>query len=149
MIFDNLMKFKQVSKTILINCDKFVQNFLKIFSTDFTFFLKFFLRFSEIFLNNCPDLTKFINTYLNFIKLSNISKTFLKASTKFQHVFCKIYTNFIHNLLKLLKNFIYNLLRFPKFFFKFSKFQGNFSEYSANFFFKISKKYYFKTNIFF
>ncbi len=48
---------------------------------------------------------------MNFIKLSNISKTFWKASTKFQQVFCKIYTYFVHNLIKFL-NFFFNFQNF-------------------------------------
>ncbi len=87
---------------------------MKIFSAIFKTFLKFFLRCSEICLETTfslyfYNLYKFIkivfDTYLNFIKLSNISKTFWKASTKFQQVFCKIYTNFIHNLPKSLNFF--------------------------------------------
>ncbi len=53
------------------------------------------------------------NTYWNFIKLSNTSTIFWKASIKFEYIFCKIYTNFIHKLPKFLKNFQNFLEFFP------------------------------------
>ncbi len=59
-------------------------------------FEKIFKKFPEIFNGN--DV---FDTYLNFIKSLNISKIFLKASTKFKKVF---YIRVIHNLLKFLKN---------------------------------------------
>ncbi len=46
--------------------------------------------------------------------LSNISKAFGKASTKFQQVFCKIYTNFIRILHKFLKNVLKDFQNFHK-----------------------------------
>ncbi len=65
-------------------------------------FLKFFQKpHSAYIFINCTNLSKFVkflkivfDTYLNFIKLSNISKIFWMASTKFKvFCICKIYTN--------------------------------------------------------
>ncbi len=72
-------------------------------------FLSFFQKLPRAYIFiNCTNLWKFIlivfNIYLNFIKLSNTSAIFWKASIKFEQVFCKIYTNFIHNLPKFFPN---------------------------------------------
>ncbi len=103
---------------------------------DFFFnFLKFFQKFSSvcIFINrtNLSKFVKFIkivyNTYLNFIKLSIISKVFWKENTKL-YVFYKIYINSII-IYPCLLNIFSMILKFPRKFFRiflwffFSKFQ--------------------------
>ncbi len=81
----------------------------------------------RIFFTNLSKFNKIVfDTHVNFIQLSNISKIFLKVSTKSPQDFCKIYTNFIHNLLKFLKNS------------KIFKIPGKFSRIFLLLFFKIS-----------
>ncbi len=85
---------------------------------------------AHIFIN-CTSLSKFVkfvkivsDTYLNFIKLSNISKIFWQASTKFWVFYiCKVYTNsFI--IFQISWNIFSMILKFPR----------NFSKYSSIFF---------------
>ncbi len=100
-------------------------------------FLKFFQKLPSAYIFiNCTNLSKLVkfvkivlDTYLNFIKLLNISKIFWKVNTKFW-VFCiyKIYTNsFI--IYPSFSNIFSIILKCPR----------SLSKYSSNFFFfKIS-----------
>ncbi len=122
------MKFRQMSKTILINFDEFVQNFLKIFSTVFTIFLKFFLRFSEIFSKTTlslyfyesivqiyQNLLKWFSTptwissknYQTFLKLfEKQAQNFDKFSVKFTHILSIICSRFLKILYIIYSSFL-------------------------------------------
>ncbi len=110
-------------------------------------FLKFFqkLPWGYIFIN-CTNLSKFVkfvkivfnNTYLNFIKLSNISKNFSERQVQNFIIFLKIFTN--------------SFIIYQSFFKTFSlilKFPWSFSEYSSDFFFSKLRQILLKTNTFF
>ncbi len=91
--------------------------------------LKFFQKLPSTYIFFFIKFVKIVfDTYLNFIKFSNNSKIFWKASTKFQ-VFCKIYTN----------SFII-YLRFLKFSQLFQDFLEVYPNIPLIFFFKISTK---------
>ncbi len=93
-------KFSQNQETILKICPCFINNITKISKIIFPQFLKFSLNFywnylkffqkltSDNIFINCTNLSQLVkivfDTYLNLIKLSNISKISWKASTKFQ-----------------------------------------------------------------
>ncbi len=135
-----------MSKKILTNYDKFVQNYQKIFRRFFEFSLNFpwhFLKFvqklpSAFIFMNCTNLSKFIkiiwDSYLNFNKLS----TFLKLSekqvqlqnfkffVKFTLILSIIYSRFL-KILSIVYSSFYN------FFFNFQNFR-----IFRQFFYKIS-----------
>ncbi len=103
-------------------CEFFFWNFLKFFQK---------LPSAHIFIN-CTNLSKFVklvkivfDSYLNFIKLANISKIFGQARAKFKFFcICKVYTNsFI--IYRSFLNMFSMILKFPR----------SFPEYSSNFFF--------------
>ncbi len=88
------------------------------------------------------------DAYLNFFKISNISKIYPEPSIKFQEVFCKICTNIIHDLPRGLKNFFKDFQNFRQIFPNIPLiFEGRFekTQYILNsifgFYIKCQKKY--------
>ncbi len=119
--------FPLLSRNILlINFDKFVQNLWKIYSTVFIIFLKFCLRFSEIFSKTTlslyfyewivqiyQNLLKLLSTpswnsstYLTFLKLSEKQiQNINKFSVKFTHILSIIYSSLSKILSIICSNF--------------------------------------------